>query len=244
MSRAAAVEKREPRWRQVEMALFERIQRGDYRTAGRLPAENDIAAAFKVNRNTVRQALAALVERGLVLKRKGGGSYLVPGVIDYTLGERTRFSANLLLQNREPGHLVLEARELPADDRVAAALHIAADAPVCLVGIVGQAEGIPVSIGQHYFPADRFPGFHDRYRDMMSITKVLKSFGVADYLRKVTRIIAALPRQIDAELLKQGRYAPVLLVEGVDVDLEDRPIGFHETRFSGERVQFVLSAPP
>ena len=56
----------EPVWRQVEAILFAEIRDGLYRAPHRLPAEHELAARFAVNRHTVRQALAGLVERGIV----------------------------------------------------------------------------------------------------------------------------------------------------------------------------------
>jgi GntR family phosphonate transport system transcriptional regulator len=230
----------EPVWRQVEAILFAEIRDGLYRAPQRLPAEHELAARFAVNRHTVRQALAGLVERGIVFKRKGGGSYLVPGFIDYAIGARTRFSANLLIQNREPGHRLVEAREIVASERVARALALAADASVAFMVTIGEADGVPISVGQHYFPAARFPGFLDAYRREMSTTRVLKGYGIDDYKRKVTRILAALSSEDDALHLRQPRLTPVLAVDSIDVDLEGTPITLHETRFAGDRVQFVL----
>jgi GntR family phosphonate transport system transcriptional regulator len=230
----------EPVWRQVEAILFAEIRDGLYRAPQRLPAEHELAARFVVNRHTVRQALAGLVERGIVFKRKGGGSYLVPGFIDYAIGARTRFSANLLIQNREPGHRLVEAREIVASERVARALALAAGASVAFMVTIGEADGVPISVGQHYFPAARFPGFLDAYRREMSTTRVLKGYGIDDYKRKVTRILAALSSEDDALHLRQPRLTPVLAVDSIDVDLEGTPITLHETRFAGDRVQFVL----
>jgi GntR family transcriptional regulator, phosphonate transport system regulatory protein len=231
---------RDPLWRQVEAVLFAEIRDGLYRVPDRLPGEHELAARFGVNRHTVRQALAALVERGIVFKRKGGGSYLVPGFIDYAIGARTRFSANLLLQNREPGHRIVESRETIASERVARALALGVGAPVAFLVTIGEADGVPISVGQHYFPADRFPGFLDAYRVDMSTTRVLKRYGIDDYKRKVTRIVAALPSEDDARHLRQPRLTPVLAIDSIDVDLAGTPITLHETRFAGDRVQFVL----
>jgi len=65
-------------------------------------------------------------------------------------------------------------------------------------------------------------------------------YGIDDYKRKVTRIVAALPSEDDAQHLQQSRHTPVLALETIDVDLSGRPIALHENRFAGERVQFVL----
>jgi GntR family phosphonate transport system transcriptional regulator len=230
----------DPVWRQVESILFTEIRAGQYKDSQRLPAEHEIAARFGVNRHTVRQALAGLVDRGLVYKRKGGGSYLVPGFIDYALGAHTRFSANLLAQNREPGHQIVAQREIPAPERVARALALEPGAPLAFMVSIGAADGVPISVGEHYFPAARFPGFLDAYRADMSVTRVLRRYGVEDYARKITRIVAALPSEDDCRHLRLSRVTPVLAVDSIDVDPGGQPITLHETRFAGDRVQFVL----
>src|SRR5260370_33390911 len=74
----------------------------------------------------------------------------------------------------------------------------------------------------------------------MSTARGLKGYGIDDYKRKVTRIVASLPSEDDALHLRQPRLTPVLAVDSIDVDLEGIPITLHETRFAGDRVQFVL----
>jgi GntR family phosphonate transport system transcriptional regulator len=53
-------------WREIEEALSSDIAAGIYPAGGRLPVETDLADRFGVNRHTVRQALAALQERGAI----------------------------------------------------------------------------------------------------------------------------------------------------------------------------------
>ncbi|WP_432761594.1 UTRA domain-containing protein [Rhizobium calliandrae] len=65
-------------------------------------------------------------------------------------------------------------------------------------------------------------------------------YGVFDYERDVTRCIARMPSPEDVKHLRQSEALPVPFVESVDVDLEGHPIVYHETRYAGERVQFVI----
>ncbi|MFC5327286.1 phosphonate metabolism transcriptional regulator PhnF [Bradyrhizobium oligotrophicum] len=229
-----------PRWQQVEQALLDQIVRGAFRGRDRLPSEHELAAIFDVNRHTVRQALAALVDRGVVIKRKGGGTYLVSGLIDYAIGARTRFSANLLLQHRQPGHKLVDPEVVAAEQHVALALGLAPGDPVSSMTTIGEADGIPICVGQHYIPFERFPGFLEVYREELSMTKAFGRFKVNDYRRALTRVMAVLPTDLDSRMLQQGRHSPVLAIESIDSDLRGRPITFHVNRFSGERVQFTL----
>jgi GntR family transcriptional regulator, phosphonate transport system regulatory protein len=227
-------------WQQLEKILLRRIRNGRFEGDDRLPSENDLASQFGVNRHTVRQAIAGLVQRGIVFKRKGGGSYLVPDMIDYSIKERTRFSTNIALQGKAPSHTVLAVGERAVYGKVAAALNMRDGDKAVFLHRVGEADKLPISIAKTYLPAARFAGFADVYRTTMSMTAALKQFDVRDYFRDVTRCVARMPSKADARHLRQSASVPVLLVETVDVDMQSRPIVYHETLYAGERVQFVF----
>jgi len=63
-------------YRQVADTIMAAIQSGDYKPGARLPSERDLAAAYKVSRPTVREAMIALEIRGLVESRHGSGIYI------------------------------------------------------------------------------------------------------------------------------------------------------------------------
>jgi GntR family transcriptional regulator, phosphonate transport system regulatory protein len=227
-------------WQQVENILLKLIKSGRFKDVDRLPSENELASQFGVNRHTVRQAIAGLVERGVVFKRKGGGSYLVPEMIDYPIGKRTRFSTNIALHGKVPGHRLLAVGERAIYGKVASALKMRDGDQAVFLHLVGEADRLPISIAKTYLPASRFSGFGEIYRKTMSMTEALKSFDVPDYFRDLTRCVAHMPSRDDARHLKQSETVPVLLVEALDVDSESRPIVYHETLYAGERVQLVF----
>lgn len=229
-----------PLWKQIEAILLQQIKDGRFKGTGRLPSEFDLAAEFGVNRHTARQAIAALVQRGMLFKRKGGGSYVVPEMLDYEIGERTRFSTNVAAQGREPAHTLLVVDERPAHKKVAEALKMTEGDLTIFISLIGEADDIPISVAETYLSAKQFPGFGEKYREYHSMTKALAQYGVIDYKRDVTRCIARMPAPDDVRNLKQSDSSPVLSVESVDVDADGRPIVYHETRYAGERVQFVI----
>ena len=63
-------------YRQVADSIMAAIKSGDYKPGSRLPSERDLAAAYKVSRPTVREAMIALEIRGLVESRHGSGIYI------------------------------------------------------------------------------------------------------------------------------------------------------------------------
>lgn len=227
-------------WAQIAESLQDEISRGVVKPGEQLPPEAALAARFRVNRHTLRRAVAALQEAGSVRIEQGRGTFVAEDVIDYALGQRIRLSENLRKLDRTAGSVFLRGLEMPAPARIAKALNIRAGKPLLLLETLSSADGKPMSVGAHYFPKARFDGIIEDYRRLGSITRALAERGIDDYTRKVTRIMAQMPDQADAHLLQQPRNQPILVTEAVNVDRAGTPIEFGYSRFSGPRVQFVL----
>ncbi|MCG5461300.1 GntR family transcriptional regulator [Micromonospora sp. MED01] len=68
----------QPRYRAIAEELRERIESGIIPPGTLLPAESALTAEFQAARGTVRQAIAALREAGLVSTEHGRGTYATP----------------------------------------------------------------------------------------------------------------------------------------------------------------------
>jgi GntR family phosphonate transport system transcriptional regulator len=227
-------------WRQIEQALTQEIQAGALEAGSRLPTEPALAERFGVNRHTVRRAVSALVDRGLVKVEQGRGSFVAEHVLDYLIGRRTRFSDLVHKQNRHPGGALLFARRAEADAAIAEALGIPRGAEVHWLETLGELDGRPISVGSHYFPAARFPDLDEVHRREGSITRTLTHYGCADYERRITKVTARMPSVTDAELLRQARTRPVLVTESVNVDADGVPVEYGLARFAADRFQIVF----
>ncbi|MGD9535562.1 MAG: phosphonate metabolism transcriptional regulator PhnF [Alphaproteobacteria bacterium] len=227
-------------WRQIEARLAQEIADGGFEPGAQLPTERTLADRFEVNRHTIRQALAALSERGLIRIEQGRGMFVQENVLDYVLGARTRFSEILVTQNRRPGGQLLRASDERQDLQIARELKLPPSSPLIELEILGEADGRPISVSGHYFPKARFDGLIEAYRRTGSITRALQGFGVQDYTRALTRITARLPGAEEARLLRQPRSRPLIVSEVLNVDGAGKPIEFGVARFAAERVRMVV----
>src|SRR5258708_22860722 len=64
-------------YRQIADQIAALIEKGEYRTGGRLPPERDLARQLGVSRPSVREALIALEVEGYVEVRVGSGVYVI-----------------------------------------------------------------------------------------------------------------------------------------------------------------------
>jgi GntR family phosphonate transport system transcriptional regulator len=242
ISKAKKVERRNgiALWRQIADQIRLAIGSGEF--AVKLPPEMALAARFGVNRHTVRGAIAALVQEGVLRAEQGRGTFIERKQrLAYPIGARTRFSEGLQGQARDRRGILLDHAVEPAAERTADALGLAAGAKIVRLETLSEADGRPVSRATSYFDARRFGGIEEPYRESGSITVALKSFGISDYLRRSTLISARHASAADLADLSLSPGAIVLVTVYVNVDPDGRRVQFAETRFAADRVELTVS---
>ena len=65
-----------PLYRQLAEILMEGLRSGKFPAGARIPSEPQLAKAYAIGRPTVRQAVDVLVRRGLLVRRRGSGTYV------------------------------------------------------------------------------------------------------------------------------------------------------------------------
>ncbi len=227
-------------WRRIADELEQSIANRTFRPGSKMPGEIDIAARFGVNRHTVRRAIAALAERGLVRAERGSGTFVEPSRIPYPIRQRTRFSEIVGRAGRAPSGALVANTVENADAEIAGKLKLKQGDPVVRLDLLRHADRVPISITTSWVSAIRFSDVARVYAAKRSITRTLAHYGISDYVRKSTRVTAAIADATDAAKLKIAIGRPILMVESVDADGEGRPILATRARFAADRLELVI----
>src|SRR6202047_4844331 len=227
-------------WRQVADGIERGMADGRFAAGEKLPGENEIAETYRVNRHTVRRALATLAERGFVRAERGSGTYVETPRLAYPLRSRTRFSEIVGAGGREPRGQLISASEEPATRELARQLGRKPGALLVRIEALRFADRTPICVGTTWLAAERFPEAERIYERVRSMTKLLEHYGIRDYRRASTRVTAAIVDATDAARLDLALGRPVLVVDSTDVDAEGKPLMTKRTRFAAERVEFVV----
>jgi len=227
-------------WRQVADGIERNIADGRFAAGEKLPGEIEIAETYRVNRHTVRRALAALAERGLVRAERGSGTYVETRRLAYPLRSRTRFSEIVGAGGQEPRGQLIDASEEPATRELARELGLRTGAALIRIETVRLADRTPICVATTWFSAERFPNAGNVFASSGSMTKLLAQYGIRDYRRASTRITAAIADATDASRLNLPLGRPVLVVDSTDVDMDGKPLVTKRSRFAAERVEFLV----
>lgn len=225
-------------WEQIADRLRREIERREPGT--QLDTELELAARFGVSRFTVRQALADLERRGIVLIQHGRGLFVAEQAIPFVLDGRMRFSDNLKRLGLSSTRKFLGSWHDAADAVAARALDVKEGDGVVVVRAMASIAGRPIGLTRDLYPAERFAGIENILSDEPSPTAALRQFGVVDYRRKSTRISSRMPDQEEADLLGITRTRPLIETTKIDVDMSDRPIAWGVSSFPADRVHIVV----
>lgn len=232
-----------PIWQFIADTLAQEIRSKVFAPGEKLPTEQEFVQRFGVNRHTVRRAVASLQDFGLIRIEQGRGTFVLEDVVEYPLSRRTRFSEIISRQSRTASGVMLRSATIPADHATAEALEIAVGAPVALIETLSSVDGQPLSLAAHHFPLERFPNLFEIYEQTAKITPMLERLGVGDYQRRTTHVTARLPNTYEMRHLQLAKMTPVLCLESINVDRDNRPIEHGLARFASTRTQVSIDTP-
>jgi GntR family transcriptional regulator len=150
----------------------------------RLPGERELSERWQVARMTLRSAVDTFVTEGLLERRQGSGTYVVPRPLVRALG-LTSFSQDMRERGLVPGSRLLAFGTSPADATLAAQLDIPVGEPVFNFTRLRLGSGEAMAVETTWIPVRHVPGLAerdlsgslyevlaDRYRITMGAAKV------------------------------------------------------------------------
>jgi GntR family transcriptional regulator len=228
-----------PMYRQVEAAIEELIARQAPVPGTRLPKESELARTFAVNRLTVRQALAQLVQRGLITTIHGRGSYVAEPPIRYDIsGGRV---ASLTRAMRAAGRDVSQRLlGMQRDDDPAIQRTLRTRASLQRYDLLRLVDDLPWTLTRTWLPARRFAALEQQWAGEGSLYEALESLFDIRMQRGARTIWAEAAGPGDAERLLIAVGSPVLVMRGHNVSQDAEPVAVVEHRGRADRVQFSV----
>lgn len=224
-----------PLYFQVSTRLQSAIQSGAIPAGARLENEVSIAEQLGLSRPTIRRAIQELVDKGLLVRRRGIGTQVVQGSVTRQV-ELTSFFEDLQSAHHEPGTQVLTHEVIPATDEVAEALAITSGTEVLHLRRRRSTDGVPVAVLENYLPRE-FADISREQLESRGLYQVLRARGVAIRVAK-QKIGARRAEGDEAGLLEITIGGPVLTMERVSFDQGGAAIEFGQHCYRPDLYRF------
>lgn len=233
-----------PAAEEARRALLDQISRGQLLPGERLGAERDLALALGVSRSTVRQALAALEEAGVVRRvpGRGGGTFVRQQKVERDLSQVVGVPALLRRQGMTAGSRIVSTRMVAADEETRAALGLAAGAYVFDVVRIRLADGTPISLEHARLPAERFPGLLDRPLGGSLYELLEEGYGTAPG-EAVEHIEVVAAGEDEASILGLDPGSALLSITRTTQDADGRPFEHSHDLFRADRTTITVRTP-
>lgn len=213
-----------PLYFQVSRRLEEAIRDGRVPAGARLDNEISIAQRLNLSRPTVRRAIQELVDKGLLVRRRGIGTQVVQGRQVTRAVELTSLYEDLVGSDRSPSTHVLEARVRPAPAVVAEALGVPEGSEVAYFRRRRFADGVPVALLENHLPLE-FSDVDSEQLQAHGLYQLLRNRGVTIRVAN-QRIGARDATDEEAALLQIDDGGALLTMERVAFDASGRAIEF------------------
>ena len=227
-----------PLYHQVYLDLRQMIQRGVIIPGGMLPPELDICQAYNVGRQTVRQAMAHLVDESLVERFAGRGTFVrkQPNHIQFFLDRS--FSQQMREMGRVPHSKLLNQETGTVDTKAVPALQSYQGASCLKLERLRLGDAEPICHQTSTILTERCPGIeqHDFVSQSLNEILAMRYHLMISSINHVVRAVAA--DGYRADLLDVEEGTPLLFV-GTTTYLDDGElIEYSSSYYRADRYEY------
>lgn len=232
-----------PLYFQLAQQLEAAIEQGRLAPGSLLGNEIDLAGRLGLSRPTVRQAIQSLVDKGLLVRRRGVGTQVLHSQVRRPLELSSLFD-DLEAAGQRPTTRVLRNTLVPAPAEVAAALGVSEGTEVTFVERLRYAHDEPMAYLRNHLPAGLFACDTERL-EATGLYRVMRSAGITLHSAR-QRVGARAATAAEAERLAEPAGAPLLTMERTTFDDTGRAVEFgsHTYRASRYTFEFQLLVRP
>lgn len=205
------------------------------RVGDRLPSERELSLRWGVARMTVRAAMDGLVEEGLVERRHGSGTYVVPRPFARVLG-LTSFTQDMAERGLVASSRLLEFGVVSADATVAERLRIGIGDRVLRFTRLRFGSGEPMAVETTWMPAVLVPGLRPDDLDGSLYELLATRYRIVTGAARVT-IEPVNPDVETRERLAIPADQACLRLQMVDADPRGRVIMYASCVYRGDKYQ-------
>jgi DNA-binding GntR family transcriptional regulator len=224
-----------PLYYQVAQRLEDAIESGEIGSGTRLENEIELARQLGLSRPTMRRALEYLVDKGLLVRKRGAGTRVVDSKVKRAV-ELTSLYEDLLRTDQRPTTKVLYNAEEPAPEEVARALKVREGSPVILLKRLRYAQEQPIAYMVNYLPAG-IDGLTSETLESAGLYELLRASGLRLHAA-VQSIGARNASTAEARLLEEPRGAALLTMRRITYDDRANPMEYGMHLYRASRYSF------
>jgi len=223
-----------PLYYQLAQAIEAAIRDGELAPGDRFENELALAKRLTLSRPTTRRAIQELVDKGLLVRKRGVGTQVVQSPVHRGV-ELTSLFDDLARAGQDPTTRLLDYRCAPVDEDVARELSLPEGRELVCIKRLRCANGEPLALMTNYLPIEIAPEPDELTHS--GLYQSLRARGVHIRLAR-QRIGARAADRTEARLLAEKPEAPLLTMERTAFDDTGRAVEYGRHCYRASRYYF------
>lgn len=223
-----------PLYKRLTKVMRESIESHDWEPDDAVPSERDIAERLDISRVTVRKAIDGLVDDGMLVRKRGSGTF-VAGRVEKSFATLTSFTEDMAARGRKvrSDWLVRERGLVTPEESLS--LSLSPGSAVLRFHRIRFADNVPMALEYSTIPTLCL-GSEDAVKDSLyAALRDRKQHPV----RALQRLRAVLFTQAQAELLDIEAGSPGLLIERIGYNSSGAAVEWTRSYYRGDAYDFV-----
>ena len=144
-----------------------------------LPSETEMITAFSVSRSTVRQAMGTLEDEGLVVRKRGRGTFVAEPQMKRKAENIWSFTSEVSAMGKQPSSTLISFELITPTLDIVNKLDLAkADVKVYKFTRIRRVDGEPLMLETSYYPEYIYPGLTRQQVETSSMYSLLYGSGI------------------------------------------------------------------
>lgn len=232
-----------PLYHQLKEIFIEKISGGEWLPGATIPAEGELCAEYGVSRGPVRQALDQLVREGLLTRKQGKGTWVLPTKIERSLGRLYSFTDLIVQQGLAPSARLLSFERIRAPRGLARTLGLAEGAALFKIVRLRMADQEPLVLETIYVPVAFCPALAPGELAHTPLYSLLQEHYGVPLVKARQYFEAVVTDAFEAETLVMPQGAPVLLLQNITYTAGERPVVVSKAIVRGDRLRYYVELP-
>lgn len=203
----------------------------------KIPSERDLMEEYSVSRSTVRQAINALVDEGVLEKIHGRGTFVSLRPMEEWLGNLSTFNEIIKEMGMNPSIKIIDKGFKPAPRKLAKLFGVE---ELYFLKRLRFANDTPISIEEQYYPAEIGVELDKHDLNNAAIYDLLESSASVNLWEAEQVITGSMPTQEECVLLQIPATQSVLVTERMIFDLNDKPVEFEKSIIRADMYSFRI----
>lgn len=229
-----------PLYYQIKQYILDKIDSGEWQVGEKIPSGPALSDQLKVSVMTVRQAISELVDEGMLVSKRGVGTFVARPKLAIKLPYFMSYTDEMKLRGFKPATRLVEKGLTRATIEVAMALNISVGSEVYYCERLRLADDEPMCFEISYFSPIRFPDFPFPKKQYESFYRIFEDKYGVEVVRAEQVLQAVKATKKQSQMLKIDLESPVFFFMSREFDGSGEPVAFTEGTYRGDRYSLTV----